>query len=172
MDTLIKAVSGPLAGHTVIPIDWERFGAFKAACYAAGVRYGWGAKDPAPGTGAIDFPRIDCSGFVRTLLMCATGGRHGALADLPDGSYTQAKWFSAQGFKQTVRDALLLQDGHLRVAVHFPDHKDETGHIWLCVNGHTVESYGGHGPGERNPECRLSSGYTLGDLVSVAFVLC
>lgn len=169
---LMKATSGPLAGYTVAPVIWTLLALYKAACYAAGVRYGWGSKDPNPGSGIIGFPRIDCSGFFRTLMLYVTGGLHGAMAGLPDGSYMQGDWLAAKGFKPTTREALLLKDGHLRVAIHHPDHLDETGHIWLCVNGHTIESYGGHGPGERDPECRLHGGHTLGDLVSAAYVLC
>ena len=168
MTALVKAKTGPLAGYTVMPIDMVKFMAFKQACYAAHVAYGFGSKDPNPGSGKIGFTEIDCSGYVRTLLMFAAGG---AMSAFPDGSYTQGEWLAAKGFKPTAASNGANLDGCLRCYVHHPDTLDETGHIFLTINGHTIESFGGHGPGERRWNAMLHSGHTLDALASVGYVL-
>jgi hypothetical protein len=145
---------GPLAGHACVNIDFDRLTEFKADAYAAGVGYSFGGKDPRAGSGVIDFDAIDCSGWVRTTLIYVT---HGMLADIPDGSFCENDYFARKGFKEKVIlsaadcGSLGLSDGLLRVAVHLPNGRggDATGHISLFVNGHSIESYGGHGPGER-----------------------
>lgn len=171
MAELTKVVSGPLAGFTVAPINLAKFADFKQRCYNAHVAYGFGSKDPNPGSGKVGFDEIDCSGFVRTLLMYAC---EGAMDAMPDGSYTQGEWLAAQGFKRSDPANCALADGHIRCCVHHPNGKDETGHIWLVVGGssvHTVESFGGHGPGERAWNARLHSAYRLNELASVCYVL-
>jgi hypothetical protein len=42
-----------------------------------------------------------------------------------------------------------LEDGRLRIAfiATKPGH---VGHVWLILNGKTIESWGGHGPGRRS----------------------
>ena len=96
----------------------------------------------------MDFAAIDCSGYVRTLLDYASGG---ATDHIPDGSWMEDQWFALTGFAPTEYANGALSDGHLRVAIHHPSGRggDPVGHIWLVANGHTMESYGGHGPGER-----------------------
>jgi len=143
-----KAADGPLAEFMVIDIDWLKLTDFKQRCYDAHVGYGFGDKDPHPGSGQVDFATIDCSGFVRTLLDYASDG---ATAPMPDGSWQEDSWFAKTGFKPTEYATCALSDGHLRVAIHHPGGRggDPVGHIWLATNGHTIESYGGHGPGER-----------------------
>ena len=168
MNTLLRGKDSTLPGFPSLPVDIGKFIAFKQACYDAHVAYGFGAKDPNPGSGKVDFREIDCSGYVRTLLMYAAGG---AFNDFPDGSYTQGEWLAAKGFKPTAASNGGNTDGHLRCYVHHPDTLDETGHIFLTINGHTVESFGGHGPGERLVTATLRSGHKLIDLVSVGFVL-
>ena len=167
MTNLIVAKSGPLAGYIEVPVDIERLASYKEAAYKANVVYGWGAKDPNPGCGIIDYNDIDCSGFFRTLSDFIT---HLILrnAGLPDGSYAQADWFSS-AFKvvgggtgkfkyhvinsqQDYLDAAYINDNIYRVCFHKPGGRggDGTGHVWVAVHNHTVESYGGHGPGERD----------------------
>jgi len=145
---LSKAVSGPLSGYTVLQFDMVKFDDFKQRCYDARVGYSFGAKDPNPGSGTVDFATIDCSGFVRTLVDYASNG---AAKSLPDGSWMQDDWFARSGFKRTEYAECALSDGCVRVAIHRAGGRggDSTGHIWLAVNAHSVESYGGHGPGER-----------------------
>ena len=147
-----KATDGPLAGFTVAKLDIDRFIQFKSDEFKKYVSYDFGAKDPDPGSGVVDFDKIDCSGDVRTILMYIS---HGAFNDLPDGSAMQNHYFEIKGFKHGDYTAYLnnaqLSDGLLRVAIHRPGGRggDKTGHIWLLINGHSDESYGGHGPGER-----------------------
>ena len=163
-----KAPAGVLAGFPFLPIDLGKLIAFKQAVYDANVSYGFGSKDPHPGSGKVGFSEIDCSGFVRTLLMYAAGA---ALKDFPDGSYTQGDWLDSKGFKPTDASNGGSTDGCLRCYVHHPDFMDETGHIWLTVNGHTIESCGGRGPCERAWNTPLHSGHTLDALASVGYVL-
>ena len=148
------ATVGDLAGNQYADdFDLAKFVEFKQRCYArvaAGqLAYGFGAKDPNPGSGAIDFVSIDCSGFVRTLLKFAAPA---TFKDMPDGSFLDDDWFGRMGFKRTEYANFALQDGRLRVAIHRANGRggDPVGHIWLGINGHTVESFGGHGPGERS----------------------
>lgn len=97
-----------------------------------------------------------------------------AMDAMPDGSYTQGEWLAAKGFKRTDPANCGLSDGHLRINVHHPDHRDEAGHIWIVVGGttvHTVESHGGRGPSERPWNALLHSGYRLNELASVCYVL-
>jgi hypothetical protein len=142
------AVDGPLYGFNVVDLDLRKFEDFKQRCYDAHVGYLFGAKDPNPGSGRVDFAAIDCSGFVRTLLDYASDG---ATSSIPDGSWMEDDWFAKGVFKRTAYSECGAGDAHVRVAVHRPGGRggDATGHIWLTVNGHSVESYGGHGPGER-----------------------
>ena len=172
MNELIKVTAGALMGFVAAPIDWQRFADFKQRCYDAHIAYDWGGKDANCGSGEIDFTGLDCSGFVRTILIYAGGGPEtGAFRALPDGSYDQGQWFQEIGFKPVSAASSALRDGRLRVNIHHADAKDETGHIWLAVNGHTVECFGGHGPGERAWNVRLRSGYQLCDLASLSFAL-
>ena len=173
MATLTKATSGLLEGHVVAPINIVKFAAFKQACYNAHIPYSFGGKDKHPGSGKVSFPLgIDCSGFIRTLLMYSC---EGAMDDMPDGSYTQGEWFASKDFLSVPPSDCANADGHIRVCVHHPDSLDETGHIWLTIGNkpvHTVESFGGHGPGERAWNARLRSGHTLNQLANLCFVLC
>lgn len=150
---LPQATDGPLAGFTSVDIDLDKLAANKQAAYDAHVPYKFGGKDPRPGQGLIDYTSgIDCSGFVRTLLMYASNG---VLDEIPDGSWNEDTFFADQGFKKgddsDYNADAMNSDGLVRVAVHRANGRgnDSTGHIWIVVNGHTVESYGGHGPGER-----------------------
>jgi hypothetical protein len=160
---LKKAITGLLAGFTYVPIDLMEFANFKQKAYDAHVGYVFGGKDPNLGSGTIGFSGIDCSGWFRTLADYST---HGILqsAGLPDGSYTQAQWLIDQGFKhhvinssQQYNDAATISPTDpsynlLRVCFHYPNGRggDNTGHVWMDTHDHSVESYGGHGPGEEH----------------------
>lgn len=107
------------------------------------VKYQWGAKphiDSLPGS----FTKADCSGFVRWLLHYITEGEF----TIPEGTWAESKYFAAQGFKKTAFANTALMDDRLRVCV-FTQRGDVPGHIWLTVNGLTIESYGGKGVGRR-----------------------
>ena len=114
-------------------------------CLAATIgkkRYGWGYK-PKPGSDSHSWLRTDCSGYVRWMISRIAG------VTIPMGSIGQRAWFAANNFKVTSYEHAGLDDGRLRVGVWSPGWRG-AGHIWMVLNGRTIESYGGHGPG-RNP---------------------
>lgn len=152
--TLTKATTGPLTGFAVLPLVIGLLLAAMNACVKRKVRYGLGAKAPehkAPAdhfSAVPDFAAIDCSGWVRWAIFIATKGK----VLIPDGSYVQNDYFREQGCKPTDYHNCALRDGHVRIAFHRPGGRggDKTGHVWICYNGFTLESFGGHGPGSRN----------------------
>lgn len=158
-----------IAGYPNMPIDYDRLTEYLRACEAHGVTYGFGSKCPEAHIGKLPivYGEIDCSGFFRTAICYATNEE----LTPPDGSYTQGDWLSAKGYKATKPEYCGLQDGHVRVCVHHPDDLDGTGHIWIVRNGVTTESYGGHGPGSRAWNVRLSSGHTLDQLATLCFAV-
>ena len=100
--------------------------------------------DAKPAMGAIpgaDFTVSDCSGFVRWLIDGATAG----MVTPPDGSWNQHDWCIQQKFKS---DEYLqvagLGDNRLRIAFINPA-GGEPGHVWLILNGQTIECCGGRG---------------------------
>jgi hypothetical protein len=96
-----------------------------------------------------DWPgAVDCSGEFRWLLFHALG-QPGDF-DVPDGSWNQGQWMAAAGFKESqVQDGSNV-DGYIRAAWMTPEQTGESsGHIFMCCNNITFESYGGHGPGQR-----------------------
>ena len=170
MSAIVKMTSGPLAGFSAIDFDFDRFAQFKGYC-EDNFDYQMGGKCSNLGTfpptyelNGAPCDGCDCSGFVRSLLYYATEG--GLL--IPDGTWAEDPWFGPQGFKRTSYVNCAVNDNLVRVAIHRPGGRggDPTGHIWLCVHQHTVESYGGNGPGERPWALPL-----LVDLVDDCFVL-
>jgi hypothetical protein len=147
---LPKQTTGPLAGYPLLAVDMVKFAAYKQAAYDKGVDYGLGAKDPHLGAWPIDYTKIDCSGFVRAILAYSTNGQTVKFG-MPDGSFLESDWFKAQGFKAINYSQVPDYASHLCVAIHRPGGRggDSIGHIWFCIHGHSVESYGGNGPGER-----------------------
>jgi hypothetical protein len=112
--------------------------------FTSTVKYLFGAKPKLGSIPGIAFNRADCSGFVRWLIDSATEHKN----IMPDGSWNQWQWCKQQGFKETSYLNCGLKDNRLRIA--FMRAKDgEAGHVWLIVNGLTIESYGGHGTGRR-----------------------
>jgi hypothetical protein len=86
---------------------------------------------------------IDCSGYARLLVYHCTDGE----TIMPDGSFNQNEWCKTQGFKRTEYKNASLSDDRLRIAfIRPPSHNR---HVWLIINGMTIESFGGHGPGRR-----------------------
>jgi len=110
------------------------------------VRYEIGTprSKPALHSRPGDFSYADCSGLFRWLIYYITHG----LVKPPDGSWYQRKWCKEQGFKSTSYDMLALHDHRLRVGF-IPPSPGQVGHVFLCINGRTIESYGGHGFGRR-----------------------
>ncbi len=87
---------------------------------------------------------VDCSGYVRWLIYGATHGQ----TLMPDGSWYQQEWCKSQGFKRTDYGHCILHDSRLRIAFINP-RAGKVGHVWVIINGQTIESYGGHGAGRR-----------------------
>ncbi len=163
-----KATTGPLAGYSVAPVDIVYLLHLMALCVSAHVRYLMGGKAHDLMAVPLDVSEIDCSGFMRWLLYHAT---RGALL-MPDGSCNEGEDLSQLGFKPTDPQNCALADGHVRVCIHIADDKDDTGHIWLVLNGITYESHGGVGVSSRAWNVMLSSGYRLDELATHCYVLC
>ena len=107
------------------------------ACFGK-VKYKLGAKAGLHATPGEDFTKIDCSGFVRWLLFqCGNG-----FAAIPDGSWNQWEWCKREGFKESTYDknGAGLCDSRLRIAF-IRAKPGSSGHIWLIINGQTIESY-------------------------------
>jgi hypothetical protein len=103
------------------------------------------------GVPGYDFKASDCSGFVRWILAYAVTMKHALI--LPMGSYYQNDWCKSQGFKLSkYSDVAGLNDNRLRIAFIKPD-SDHHGHVWLILNGRTMECYGGVGVGRRKWDC-------------------
>ena len=110
---------------------------------AGRVKYKLGAK-PLLKDEAKDIKSADCSGYVRWLLNKIT---HGALKLKMQGSFQQRAEIKAAGFTRCDYSDCGKLDSIVRVAFIPPS--GEHGHVWLCVNGNTIECFGGHGVGRR-----------------------
>lgn len=87
---------------------------------------------------------IDCSAFVRYVIY------HGSdkTAAMPDGSWYQHKYCKDNGLTVSPYSDCVLSDGWLRIAFIEP-RKGVPGHVWLVLDGMTLESHGGKGPDRR-----------------------
>ena len=114
---------------------------------AGRVRYVFGAKArPLCGGPEALSHGVDCSGYVRWLMFHCSGVGY----TFPDGSALQAEWCHKQGFKSTnYRLNGGWKDGRLRLCAYRPKGK-RAGHVWLTLNGQTIESAGGKGPTRRS----------------------
>jgi cell wall-associated NlpC family hydrolase len=118
---------------------------FSFSGFVAKVKYIFGAKPALGDIPGLGFFSSDCSGFVRWLIHGATHGQ----VKMPSGSWYQQAWVKKEGYKKT--SYLLhagLHDNRLRIAFINPKN-GIPGHVWLVINGQTIESYGGHGAGRR-----------------------
>lgn len=135
--------------YPTLPVDYHALAAYLEACQSRHIGYGLGAKADSDGHALAEFPpryaQIDCSGFVRAALAYSSG------VAIPDGSVVQHAWFQSRGFKASDRLSLLRIDGILRIAFIRPTRLRKIGHVYLCRNRATLESWGGHGPGSRSP---------------------
>jgi hypothetical protein len=117
---------------------------FSFVGFVTKIKYSLGAKPRMGAIPGLGFGKADCSGFVRWLVY---GASHGKVS-MPDGSWHQQRWCERMGFKRTSYGTFGLNDDRLRIAFISPK-KGKIGHVWLCINGMTIESYGGHGAGRR-----------------------
>jgi hypothetical protein len=122
-----------------IKIDKARLMRFHNAADGV-VKYHLGSK---PKIGAMPgaFHISDCSGYVRALLAFATSNE----VTPPDGSWYQQEWCKKQEFKATdYHTVAALGDNRLRIAF-INASKGKVGHVWLLLNGQTLECCGGKG---------------------------
>lgn len=149
----IIAGSGDTAGHNILAgIDIAKLKAYLAACMSQHVHYGLG--DKAQYGHLSEFPptytAIDCSGWVRCAIAYATNADPGGPFVIPDGSVNQHDFCDKVGLKRTDYVNAGLSDGHLRIAFLTPyDTSEGIGHVWIVLNGMTLESHGGSGPDSR-----------------------
>ncbi len=110
------------------------------------VSYKLGAK-AAVSKEPSEIAEIDCSGFLQYVLF------HAAHAKIKGGSWYQNKWCEDEGFAAVDYDtAGPRRDNILRLGYFSKKSGMTAGHIWLLLNGETLESYSGgtkHGPGRR-----------------------
>lgn len=126
-----------------VPIDRMRLINFMNAASGT-VSYDLGEKPRLGSLPGKGFRTADCSGYARCLLYYASYGK----IKLKTGSWYQQEWCKAQRLKQVrYSEVAGLKDNRLRIA--FIDGADGKGHVWLVINGMTVECYGGHGAGRR-----------------------
>jgi hypothetical protein len=131
------------------------------ACFGV-VKYRLGSKPKLGTMPGVYFKTSDCSGFVGWLLY---GASHGKVT-LRTGSWYQRKWCDDEGFKKVkYSEVAKLKDSRLRIAFIRPE-SGKIGHVWLVINGQTIECYGGHGVGRRPWDTKV-----LMDNVSDCYVL-
>ena len=114
-----------------------------------GHAYRMGAK-PKLGSPPNSWKLSDCSGYARYILYgCALiPGKPPVPVELPAGSVQQREWLVAHGWSPCEYAETEFADSVLRIAFIQPI-PGRAGHVWLVINGRTIESYGGHGPGRR-----------------------
>jgi len=127
---------------SAIPIDDIKLLDLTSRCVNR-VKYKYAAKAPNINCKPTAIKRIDCSGFVRWLIHNASNGE----VTMPDGSWNQNAWCHSLGLKKTAYSNCALLDNRLRIAF-IGCHP--IGHVWLCFNSKTIESYGGHGVGRQS----------------------
>jgi hypothetical protein len=116
------------------------------------VSYGLGSKAPSLHCKPSQITKIDCSGFVRYLIYQATDRR----VIIHDGSVQQREWCEGHGLAKVDYSSAAKNDGWLRIAFISPRkaHKGSKavpGHVWLVLNGRTLESHGKHIGPDRRP---------------------
>ena len=89
--------------------------------------------------------KLDCSGFVQYVLYNATSKS----AFLKSGSWYQNQWCIAQKLEKVAYSTANQSDGWLRLGYFPAPKKGQYGHIWLILDGRTLESHGGKGPNSR-----------------------
>ncbi|MDQ3332216.1 MAG: hypothetical protein M3552_16460, partial [Planctomycetota bacterium] len=78
-----------------------------------------------------------CSGFVRYLLYHASDKR----VKIAAGSWHQEEWCKNSGLPKVEYSTAGLSDGWLRIAF-LPKKNGNPRHVWLILNGLTIESHG------------------------------
>src|SRR5262245_61608512 len=118
-----------------------------AALMDGHIEYSMGAKARPLTADPADIKVIDCSGFTRYLIYRATDGQ----VNMPDGSDEQNAWCKRRSLRsEKYMHVAGLKDGNLRIAFIPREYKDgklaRAGHVWLVMDGKTLESHGSRGP--------------------------
>lgn len=109
------------------------------------VSYKFGAK-PLLNKEIADVTAADCSGFLRYLLYYASDKR----IQMPSGSWHQEEWCKTTGLPKVDYATTASYDGCLRIAF-LPKKNGNPRHVWLILNGETIESHGPtKGPNRRS----------------------
>lgn len=138
------------------------------------ISYGMGAKAKSLDLEPSQIKSIDCSGFTRYLIYKASGGQ----IKMVDGSDEQRDWCKKHGLRsQKYSEVAGLSDGCLRIAFIPRTYKNGKsvppyGHVWLVMDGQTIESRGGKGPSRRSWSSsaltgRVNKCYILANLYSM-----
>ncbi len=131
-------------GPKVIIVDREELVKFIKATEDK-MKYGLGDKiDLSTPYDKLPGDSIDCSGYVRLAIYKITHGK----IKMKDGSANQNDWCRDNDFKKTDYSNASLSDDRIRIAFIRPPSSKR--HVWLIVNGKTIESCGGHGPTRRD----------------------
>jgi len=147
---------------TILKIDRAKLGDLMERTFLHHA-YRMGAKPPL-GSRPEQWTKADCSGYLRWLLYGCTN----PALKLPEGSVQQHLWCESHALKPTAPDYATnagLMDDRLRIAFIEPKGQ-KAGHVWLVINGMTIESRSGKGPSRR-----LWDSPVLKNNVSACYVL-
>ena len=89
--------------------------------------------------------RCDCSGYVRWIIYLASRGQ----VKMPDGSWYQQAWCRTKKLTKVPYSDCAKRDSILRIAF-MAQEGDDVGHVWLVINGMTIECRGGVGASRRD----------------------
>ena len=117
------------------------------ATYAVGKDSDGKLKGKAKNSAEPDkISKLDCSGYVKYVLYNVSDGK----IDIKGGSYYQYKWCKEQKLKKVdYAKAAKKSDNILRLGYFAKKKKGKYGHVWLILNGKTLESHGGTGVNRR-----------------------
>jgi hypothetical protein len=105
------------------------------------VKYQFSAKSELTAVPGIGFDLSDCSNFTRWLIFQASLGK----TTFPQGSVEQHQRCQEDGFAADEYHLCApLGDNKLRIAF-IPVTPNHCGHVWLVLNGQTIECCGGKG---------------------------
>lgn len=132
-----------MAEKTVLPISRELLIKGMGMSMNGIVPYKLGAKIKLNTKPKAGQP-CDCSGYVRWLIYLASRKQ----VKMPDGSWYQQAWCRTKKLTKVPYSDCAKMDSILRIAF-MEQEGDESGHVWLVINGMTIESRGGVGASRR-----------------------
>ena len=136
------------------------------------IKYGMGKKAQLHAEPS-EIKAIDCSGFTRYLMHKVSDGR----IKMVDGSNEQNAWCKKKQLQAERYNQASVNDNLLRIAFIPRVYKDgkvvRAGHVWLILNGETLESHGKDIGPDRRPwdtpvlKNRVKTCYVLARLYSM-----